>query len=57
MAQSTKLVRYVYVVGRDELPEFSLIQEILLFDAIRIYFIVKRFKAVKFSSHFHAYKI
>ena len=47
----------VYVGERDELPEFSSVQGIFVIDTNRIYFVVKRFKTVKFSSHFHAYEI
>ena len=48
----------VYVGQSDDLPEFSSIQGIFVFNApSKIYFIVKSFKTVRYSSHFHSYEI
>ena len=48
----------LYVGQRDDLPEFSSIQGIFVFNTVsKIYFIVKSLKTIMFSNHFHSYEI
>lgn len=47
----------VHAGSLNDLPVFASIQEIFVFAADKIYFLLKRFTTITFSCHFYSYEV
>lgn len=41
----------------DEMPEFAVVDKVVIMKVNKVYFVLKKFVTVQFSSHFHAYEV